>query len=286
VGGFITAPTNLASPSAIGSTTPNSGAFTTLSASTSLQISTSGYLFGGTNLIEQRNSTSGQTFRLYNTYTDASNYERGFMRWTSNVLEIGAEATGSGTNRVVRINAGVDNGIEFYLGTRVMSVKQAGGFSQIYYTSAAWSISAAVAAAGNTNFTAQPVQISAGRGTGSGTAGYITFFAAPSGTSGTALHPANEEAFRISVPATGASFVSFGGITSASPALKRSSATLQARLGDDSGYTTLDAQLRSQGTAPATAAATGTAGDIRYDGNYIYVCTATNTWKRVAIATW
>lgn len=37
---------------------------------------------------------------------------------------------------------------------------------------------------------------------------------------------------------------------------------------------------------PASATATGTAGDICRDTNYIYVCTATNTWKRTAIATW
>jgi hypothetical protein len=37
---------------------------------------------------------------------------------------------------------------------------------------------------------------------------------------------------------------------------------------------------------PASAAAAGNAGDICWDANYIYVCTATNTWKRVAIATW
>jgi hypothetical protein len=78
----------------------------------------------------------------------------------------------------------------------------------------------------------------------------------------------------------------FGGTTSSFPALKRSSAILQARLADDSGYTTMDAQLRAQGTAPATTGATGTAGDIRYDADYIYVCTAANTWKRAAIATW
>lgn len=42
------------------------------------------------------------------------------------------------------------------------------------------------------------------------------------------------------------------------------------------------------GTAktPASATDTGTAGEICWDANYIYVCTATNTWKRTAIATW
>ena len=42
------------------------------------------------------------------------------------------------------------------------------------------------------------------------------------------------------------------------------------------------------GTAktPASATATGTTGEIAWDANYIYVCTATNTWKRTAISTW
>jgi hypothetical protein len=42
------------------------------------------------------------------------------------------------------------------------------------------------------------------------------------------------------------------------------------------------------GTAktPATSGATGTTGEIAWDADYIYVCTATNTWKRTAISTW
>ncbi len=80
--------------------------------------------------------------------------------------------------------------------------------------------------------------------------------------------------------------INFGGDTSSFPALKRSSTSLQVRLADDSAYSVMDAQLRAQGAAPATTGATGTAGDIRYDADYIYVCTAANTWKRVAIATW
>ena len=37
---------------------------------------------------------------------------------------------------------------------------------------------------------------------------------------------------------------------------------------------------------PASATATGTTGEVCWDANYVYVCTATNTWKRAAIATW
>jgi len=39
-------------------------------------------------------------------------------------------------------------------------------------------------------------------------------------------------------------------------------------------------------TVPATLTSTGTAGEIAYDTNYLYVCTATNTWVRTALATW
>jgi hypothetical protein len=42
----------------------------------------------------------------------------------------------------------------------------------------------------------------------------------------------------------------------------------------------------STSKTPASASATGATGDIAWDSNYIYVCTATNTWKRTAIATW
>jgi hypothetical protein len=37
---------------------------------------------------------------------------------------------------------------------------------------------------------------------------------------------------------------------------------------------------------PASAGATGATGEIAWDADYIYVCTATNTWKRTAISTW
>jgi len=38
--------------------------------------------------------------------------------------------------------------------------------------------------------------------------------------------------------------------------------------------------------APSSASDTGTKDEIAIDADYIYICTATDTWKRVAIATW
>lgn len=37
---------------------------------------------------------------------------------------------------------------------------------------------------------------------------------------------------------------------------------------------------------PTSSTAIGTTGDICWDSNYIYVCVATDTWKRTEIATW
>lgn len=39
-------------------------------------------------------------------------------------------------------------------------------------------------------------------------------------------------------------------------------------------------------STPGSSSATGTTGTIAWDTNYIYVCIATNTWKRAAIASW
>jgi hypothetical protein len=52
------------------------------------------------------------------------------------------------------------------------------------------------------------------------------------------------------------------------------------------GVTDTDQLRVTTPSVPASATATGTAGDIAWDADYIYVCTATNTWKRVAISTW
>jgi len=80
------------------------------------------------NTLAQRNGVNAQAFNLYNTYTDASNYERGFMRWVSNALQIGSDKLGTGTAR----------GIEFRTdGTARLTISAAGsidfaaGFSTV-----------------------------------------------------------------------------------------------------------------------------------------------------------
>ena len=70
--------------------------------------------------------------------------------------------------------------------------------------------------------------------------------------------------------------------------LARGAISVSGNLAYNSGtgvisYTT---QTRAGSSAPATATSTGTAGDVAYDADYIYVCIATDTWKRSALSTW
>ena len=50
-----------------------------------------------------RNAENPQSLHVYNTYTDGSNYERGFARWNADVFEIGVEKAGTGADRAVSI---------------------------------------------------------------------------------------------------------------------------------------------------------------------------------------
>jgi hypothetical protein len=63
------------------------------------------------NVLALRNGTQAQTLNIYNTYTDGSNYERGFVSWGSNKFAVGSEAAGAGLVRSLDL---VGSGIYFY----------------------------------------------------------------------------------------------------------------------------------------------------------------------------
>ena len=66
----------------------------------------------------------------------------------------------------------------------------------------------------------------------------------------------------------------------------QSAGTLTSMAAITAANVTLGARPIIPTLTPASATATGTAGEVAWDANYIYICTATNTWKRVAISTW
>lgn len=78
------------------------------------------------NVLAQRNGTNAQTFRLYETYTDASNYSRLNHELISNIWRIQSSAAGTGTARDIAINAGASLGA-IYLQTSATTRWQIGG---------------------------------------------------------------------------------------------------------------------------------------------------------------
>lgn len=74
------------------------------------------------NTLAQRNSTNAQTFNIYNTYTDASNYERGFAKWSGSVFQVGTEAAGTGSTRNLSLYRGATEHIQLSSGRNFFPV--------------------------------------------------------------------------------------------------------------------------------------------------------------------
>ena len=84
----------------------------------------------GTGVLEQRGGTviggtNAQTFRLYNTFTDASNYERLSIGWSSNTIVIGTQWAGTGANHNMVLDC---LGLLLYLGGSRYYTFNTGGF--------------------------------------------------------------------------------------------------------------------------------------------------------------
>jgi len=57
------------------------------------------------NTLALRNSTAAQTFNVYNTYTDASNYSRAYIKFSGNNILFGGDAAGTGASSGVALQA-------------------------------------------------------------------------------------------------------------------------------------------------------------------------------------
>lgn len=64
----------------------------------------------GAGQLALRDGVNPQALHIYNTYTDASNYERGFLGWDSNKFYVGPESAGTGSTArsVILRRNGVD----------------------------------------------------------------------------------------------------------------------------------------------------------------------------------
>jgi hypothetical protein len=171
--------------------------------------------------LAQRIGTNPQTYNIYNTFTSSTNHERGFLKWSSNVFQIGTEkGSGGGTARALEFQTD---------GVTRLTIGAAGGLTTFG------------------DFTLPA-------------ANRVRF-----GSGGTRIAGASDGLLRISNAAENDfDRLQFGGTTSSFPALKRSSATLEVRLADDSAYAQIDASFFGNANAGVNVRATGSLNRLSF----------------------
>lgn len=200
--------------------------------------------------------SNGASIIDFNTTDETTNYERAMHYWNSNVYTIATQTGGSGSSRQLQITAnnvsltlrpGGASGVGLYQFNSGTSVSGGHGVRATGTFSANSSL--------NVAFSVEPTMNQ------SSTAGYtgllvnVTETATGSGSKLLAdFQVGGTSKFKIS----------------------------------NTGKITTSGNVINVATAktPSSASDTGTTGDIAWDTNYVYVCTATNTWKRSALSTW
>jgi len=297
----------------------------------------------GAGILAQRNLTGAQTYRLYKTYTDDSNYERAEFTWEANTLLI----------RNVPLGTGVFRPIEFYGSSVYSSGKARTGSNTAFGLGALenttvggnntsfgyYSLNGTSTGTGCTSMGATALFVNTGS---TNTAfGWSALLDNTTGSNNTAVGGLalenNTDGFtnigvgRSALPnnTTGDENIAIGnfsgrfhadgvtdlttpnnsiyighnvrgnnnsdsnsivignaaiGLGANSTVIGVSSTTLTKVFGKL--QTSGDSVQIDTAKTPSSAADTGVTGQIAWDANFIYVCTATNTWKRVAIATW
>jgi hypothetical protein len=187
---------------------------------------------GSTGAIEQRNTTNAQTFRIYNTFTDSSNYERGKLEWSSNVLRIGTEKAGTGSARALELQTD---------GTTRLTI-DTGGNTTINTDVSTGSTPLTLKYNSTTKFSFGYQGIfSCGSSSNEGVinlnAGYGHITTVGSGATTRHLQLRSFNGIDLDIGGLGGSgikLLTFGGTTSSFPAIKRNAAALNFRLADDS----------------------------------------------------
>jgi hypothetical protein len=198
---------------------PGGGNFLTLNASLAstvggLSIGNGNAIILGeaANTLAQRNGVNAQTFRLYNTFTDASNYERTEFFWSSNLAGLALTNAGTGSAR--------------------SSFRIVGGSTIDFQISAPTDNNTAINFRHSSTLSVSGTSVSyVGR-----ISGHRGFF---DGGGVVAL----------AIPSGATDRWAFFGTTSSFPSLKRDTVRLQARLADDSAFTNIQGKLTTEANA-------------------------------------
>jgi hypothetical protein len=202
------------------------------------------------NTLAQRNSTNAQTFRVYNTYTDASNYTRLDIASDGSTFYLGTYNNGTGTARSLALVTA--SGVRWNINT---SGHLLAGTDNTYD----------IGASGTT----RPRNIYVANG---GTFGTFVSLGA-SGSYGWATRswmssPSDGVIGLYNQALTDFSRLQFGGTSASFPAIKRSSAELQVVLADDTGFAATQSLYIRYGSGTPEGAVTAPVGAIysRTDG--------------------
>lgn len=186
----------------------------------------------GVGKLGQLNGTTAQTFEVYNTYTDASNYERGVISFshTNNALVIGTEAAGTGSARTLGF---MTNGVRrWYL--------QSVSGALLANTDGSTDIGAAGANRPRDLYIGRNIfadgYILSGGKIETGASSLLGFFGRASIES-----PADGNIALYNNAKNDFGLLQFGGTTSAFPAIKRQGSAIYFRLADDSGWSSIAA---------------------------------------------
>jgi hypothetical protein len=180
------------------------------------------------NTLAQRNGVNAQALRVYGTFTDASNYERGFIRAQAGNLQIGFERAGTGSNRILELVGG--NGIAF----------------NALSSGIVWQINSSGHFVAGTDNTYDIGASGANRPRNMFLAGLLNFGGVSlQATGNTAVFTNNGNSQTLTI-GIATNTLMIGGITSSFPALKRSTTSLQARLADDSAFTNIQGKLTTE----------------------------------------
>jgi hypothetical protein len=195
----------------------------TFSSTTGLGIGNGSDLFltrDAADTLAQRRGTNAQALRVYNTFTDASNYERGEISWSGNVLTVGTTNAGTGVTRRLTLSGAGDMVLSTG-GSQRWNITGLGNFVAVVDNT--YDIGASGANRPRSIFVG--TSIFAGAAGGIGFAGRTTMLSGADGLL-RLMNNAQSDFDRLQ----------FGGTTSSFPALKRNSTSLQVRLADDSAF--------------------------------------------------
>jgi hypothetical protein len=199
------------------------------------------------NTLALRNGTNAQAFNVYNTFTDASNYERlAFV--TGAAFEIQAQAAGTGTGKSIQIKGGSGAGFFFGGGGAVQwQVNSSGNF--LAQTDNTYDIGASGATRPRNVYVAASVVAGANIFAGGTNAVIISSRMRMSS-------PANGNLLLLNDASDNFGLLMLGGTDANFPALKRNGTALETKLANDTAYAPHAMQyldVTDGVTAPASA---------------------------------